>query len=134
MGCGKSTVIRKGLKGYSLSEPFIVDVPGSPSGPGEDVFTCASTTRIVALASILTLTNIDTYRTGRIFGHNTSDRILRVIEVDISDFDLSQIGKQELSRGTPLDGIIVCYDAGQESSFRHVEDILRMFVQINCRQ
>lgn len=51
--------------------------------------------------------------------------------MDISDFDLSQIGHQELSRGTPLDGIIVCYDAGAESSFRHVEEILRMYLDFS---
>lgn len=41
MGCGKSTVIKKGLKGYSLSEPFVVGIPASPSGIADDVFTCA---------------------------------------------------------------------------------------------
>ncbi len=43
LGSGKSTVIRKGLKGYGLSDPVLHSIPRSPGGSG-DVFKCMSRT------------------------------------------------------------------------------------------
>lgn len=50
-----------------------------------------------------------------------------MLEVDISSLNLSQ-GKPSrvCPEGVPsVDAIIVCYDAGREPSFVHVEDVLR---------
>lgn len=40
LGCGKSTVIRKGLKAYGLSEPTVATISASPAESREDALTC----------------------------------------------------------------------------------------------
>ncbi|OCH96179.1 ras GEF [Obba rivulosa] len=111
-GCGKSTVIRKGLKAYGLSEPVLVKIPTGAPGEDDDYYTY-------------------TYRTGRIsFSEDTPTRVLRVMEVDISELDLQ--GENDVSQnGVPLvDGVLVCYDASRAESFSHVEDVLREFSHV----
>ena len=79
---------------------------------------------------------IDHFRAGKI-PHEAGipDTELRVLEVDISSLNLSQPRPVRVCpEGAPsVDAIIICYDAGRESSFTHVEDVLRtcLFFQDN---
>lgn len=73
----------------------------------------------------------DCYRSGKI-PHETSvpDTELRVLEVDIASLNLSQTRPSRVcpEGAPPVDAIIICYDAGRESSFAHVEDVLRAYI------
>ncbi|EMD42036.1 hypothetical protein CERSUDRAFT_110577 [Gelatoporia subvermispora B] len=107
--CGKSTVIQKGLKSYSLSEPIPVKIPTGSPGDEDEFYTYS-------------------YRTGSVaFSNDASARVLRVMEIEISELDLQ--GENNVSlNGVPLvDGILVCYDASRADSFSHVEHLLREF-------
>ena len=70
----------------------------------------------------------DYFRSGKI-PHEASvpDTELRVLEVDISSLNLSQVRPARVcpEGGPSVDAIILCYDAGREASFLHVEDVLR---------
>ncbi|KZT02739.1 uncharacterized protein LAESUDRAFT_400607 [Laetiporus sulphureus 93-53] len=111
-GCGKSTVIRKGLKAYKLSESTTSSFSAGPTATDDDV-------------------QIPYTRwNGKISaGHNSPDYLLRILEVDISALDLSQSGAKYWERPS-LNGIIVCYDAAREESFQHVADGLREFAHL----
>ncbi|KAL1738736.1 hypothetical protein HDZ31DRAFT_11016, partial [Schizophyllum fasciatum] len=104
-GCGKSSVIRRGLKGFSLSDPSSF-VPSSPL-PG--VSRNARCTR----------------RTGRITDSDLGPECpLYVVEADVSPSDSFAPIPPSSSR---LDGICICYDASDEGSFEVVEDLLRCY-------
>lgn len=64
---------------------------------------------------------------GRISHNQATDRLLRVLEVDILSLDLSADGYHGiLPEGAPaIDGLVLCYDASNEASFANVEDVLR---------
>jgi hypothetical protein len=57
----------------------------------------------------------------------TTDKLLRVLEVDIpSDFS-NDTYQGVLPEGAPaIDGLIVCYDASEESTFANIEEVLSM--------
>ncbi|KAF9044714.1 ras GEF [Hymenopellis radicata] len=102
-GCGKSMVIRKGLKGYGLSDP-------SASLPGTH-----SSSRY-------------TRRVGKISkSENTPECPLNVIEVDIPSAipDTTLVTVNFLPEAPRVDGALICYDASDEPSFRPVEALLR---------
>ncbi|KAL1670370.1 ras guanine nucleotide exchange factor domain-containing protein [Schizophyllum commune] len=104
-GCGKSSVIRRGLKGFSLSDPSSY-VPSSPL-PG--VSRNARCTR----------------RTGRITDSDLGPECpLYVVEADVSPSDSFAPIAPSQSR---LDGICICYDASDEETFEVVEDLLRCY-------
>ncbi|OBZ79615.1 hypothetical protein A0H81_01151 [Grifola frondosa] len=108
-GCGKSTFIRKGLKAYGLSESESISIHPSPTGPEDEIFTY-------------------TLRTGKIpASQDTPERLLRVLEVDVSALDIQ--GPHKIWPGlTPSwDAALICYDASNEESFIHVEDIMGAF-------
>ncbi|KIP11969.1 hypothetical protein PHLGIDRAFT_98679 [Phlebiopsis gigantea 11061_1 CR5-6] len=110
-GTGKSTVIRKGLKAYGLSEASTsMSPPGAEGGRFRYV-----------------------YRVGRISHNQATDRLLRVLEVDILSLDLSVNGYHGiLPEGAPaIDGLVLCYDASNETSFVHVEDVLHSVAPLN---
>lgn len=105
VGCGKSTAVRRGLKGFTLSEPAPY-VPSSPL-PG------------------LSRTSRCTRRTGCITHSELgSECALYVIEADVSPSDIFTPPSSSSSR---LDGICIGYDASDESSFDVVEDLLRCY-------
>lgn len=55
------------------------------------------------------------------------DRLLRVLEIDILSLDLSTGGYHGIlpEGAPPIDGLVLCYDASNETSFSNVEDVLR---------
>ncbi|KAH9946633.1 ras GEF [Amylocystis lapponica] len=116
-GCGKSTVIKKGLKAYRLSEPSVVGSTGTTTS-GEHRLTYI-------------------YRSGTIsYTPDTPPRVLHVLEVDTAALNLSPSGSQSVwPDGRPsLDALLVCYDSSQGQSYDSVEDVLRGFshVKLPC--
>ncbi|KAF7320321.1 Ras guanyl-nucleotide exchange factor [Mycena kentingensis (nom. inval.)] len=100
--CGKSIVIRKGLKDYGLSEP------------ANHSFQVQST----YFSSSYSL------RVGRI-RDGVEEHPLHVIEADVSKISLEEAIWPE---GSPdIDGVIMCYDASDADSFLPVEGLLRRF-------
>ena len=69
----------------------------------------------------------DVYRVGRLNYNQVSDRILRVLEIDIAALDLSDENSHGIvpDGAPPIDGVVVCYDSSEESSFDPVETVLR---------
>ncbi|KAE9411110.1 ras GEF [Gymnopus androsaceus JB14] len=103
-GCGKSVAIRKGLKNNNLSEP---------SGPLPGAHPSIRHTR----------------RTGKFTREEGVECPLHVIEVDVTAEMLqSPISPLDyLPEALKIDGVIVCYDASDEASFRPVEDLLKAY-------
>ncbi|KAJ7225494.1 ras guanine nucleotide exchange factor domain-containing protein [Mycena pura] len=100
--CGKSVVIRKGLKDYGLSEPT------SHSFEVHSKY----------FSSTYSL------RVGRI-KDDIEEYPLHVIEADVSKTTLDDAAWPE---GSPtIDGVIMCYDASDPESFLPVEGLLRRF-------
>ncbi|KAG7450495.1 ras GEF [Guyanagaster necrorhizus] len=102
-GCGKSMVIRKGLRGYGLSDPS---------------------------APLLGSQHASRYtrRVGKLpQADNTRECPLNIIEVDIplSIPDTSVSTVNFLPEAPRVDGVLICYDASDEQSFRPVEALLR---------
>ncbi|KAH8102648.1 ras GEF [Cristinia sonorae] len=108
---GRTTVIRKGLKAYGLSEVKMGSVP-LPHRASE-VFSY-------------------TYRVGRIVQEPENLLTLRVLEIDMAALDLTQTHATELCpEGVPVvDGLVICYDASRESSFTQVADLIRTFAHL----
>lgn len=68
----------------------------------------------------------DVYRVGRLNFNQMIDSILRVLEIDITSLDLSKENTHGIipDGAPPIDGIVVCYDLADESSFEPVEAVL----------
>ncbi|CAA7265781.1 unnamed protein product [Cyclocybe aegerita] len=104
-GCGKSTVIRKGLSGYGLSDSLIIsDAAGS-----------------IALPRYIRR------RTGPVkLDHPESPgavpQVIEVIEVEVQTTTKGLLWPQGLP---PIDGIIICYDSSKKSSYQPVEGLLK---------
>jgi hypothetical protein len=126
-GCGKSTVIRKGLKKFALSEPIacrtIAGIPG--------LFTITNCKQFI-LNKICWLDDAswtDIRRTGRVGQlENVIDCPLKVLEANAL---LPTVQSSSPIRNNPIldpvsrvDGVIVCYDASNPSSFVPVEKTL----------
>lgn len=96
-GCGKSTAIQKGLAGYDLSAPSSLGPSPSP----------------------LRFTR----RIGRIRqAEDLSDCLLHVIEVDMAP---TNVGLPPIPEGDPpINGVVICYDSSDQSSFQPVENLL----------
>lgn len=68
----------------------------------------------------------DIYRVGRISHNQATDCLLRVLEVDIPRADLTS-GDSRTPRSIfpdeapSVDGLVICYDASEDSSFKLVE-------------
>ncbi|KAJ6610889.1 ras guanine nucleotide exchange factor domain-containing protein [Mycena sp. CBHHK59/15] len=100
--CGKSVVIRKGLKDYGLSEPTNQSfaVPSTHFSPNYSL------------------------RVGRI-RDGFEEYPLHVIEADVSKTTLDDSVWPE---GSPaIDGVIMCYDASDPESFLPVEGLLQRY-------
>ncbi len=72
--------------------------------------------------------SVDVYRVGRItYDRAATDRLLRVLEVDISALDLAPNSSHGIfPEGAPaIDGLVVCYETSEELSFSAVEEVLR---------
>lgn len=102
-GCGKSMVIRKGLRGYGLSDP---------SAP---LLGSQHASRYTRRVGKLPRTD------------NIQECPLNIIEVDIplSIPDTSVSTVNFLPEAPRVDGVLICYDASDEQSFRPVEALLR---------
>ncbi|KAJ6519841.1 ras guanine nucleotide exchange factor domain-containing protein [Mycena sanguinolenta] len=100
--CGKSVVIRKGLKDYGLSEPT------NRSFEMESPYFSASYS----------------LRVGRI-KDGFEEYALHVIEADVSKTTLDDAVWPQGSPG--IDGVIMCYDASDPDSFLPVEGLLQRF-------
>ncbi|KDQ63732.1 hypothetical protein JAAARDRAFT_29764 [Jaapia argillacea MUCL 33604] len=115
-GCGKSTLIKKGLKPYGLSEPTPCSVPVGRTGAFNY-----------------------TFRVGKLpQDHQSSDRFLGVMELDVPPDSLESVpsasgvssssGGPVWPGGAPnIEGVIVCYDASSETSFKPVERLLHEY-------
>ncbi|KAK2461898.1 hypothetical protein APHAL10511_006361 [Amanita phalloides] len=108
-GCGKSTVIRKGLKKFALSEAIA----------------CRS---ISGIPGIMSVTNY-IRRTGRVGQlENIIDCPLKVVEANIilptAQGSLPRQNVPILDPVSRVDGVVVCYDASSPSSFLTVENLL----------
>ena len=54
---------------------------------------------------------------------------LRVLEADVSHFNLSEARGVWADTTDMWDGVVVCYDATDENALVHVEDLLRKSVR-----
>ncbi|KAF8898717.1 ras guanine nucleotide exchange factor domain-containing protein [Infundibulicybe gibba] len=105
--CGKSTVIRKGLKSFALSDPGPYFAPSNT--PGSSTPACY-TRRIGRISQIA----------------NSHDCPLHVLEVEIQPAAATDI----LPPGSVwpanqrIDGAIICYDSSNVASFQPVENLL----------
>ncbi|EAU93003.2 hypothetical protein CC1G_06723 [Coprinopsis cinerea okayama7 len=96
--CGKSSVIRKGLANYSLSEAATSHAPDNP---------------VIRY----------TQRTGRIPSESSADCLLHAVEIDVPS---SITALPPLPKDLPaLDGVIICYDSSNATSFQPVEMLLK---------
>lgn len=95
---GKSSVIRKGLANYHLSESTVTHAPDNPS---------------IRYSR----------RTGRIPSDSLPEGSLTIIEVDVPPeiTDLPPLPPDL----PPLDGVMVCYDASNSKTFLPVETMLK---------
>ncbi|TFY69742.1 hypothetical protein EVJ58_g219 [Rhodofomes roseus] len=110
-GCGKSTVIQKGLKAYGLSDPVVATVAPDMNDSDQRPVTCIE-------------------RTGRLsFNSSSQEYVLRVIEVETSSMDLNNTGC-ETWENPSLRGVVVCYDSSREDTFKHTVEGLREFSQL----
>ncbi|KAI0793485.1 ras guanine nucleotide exchange factor domain-containing protein [Abortiporus biennis] len=108
---GKSSAIRKGLKGYTLSDPTSVS---GPSASSERIFTSQYSYRLGKLMHV----------------SGQPDTLLRVLEIDAITMDLTIERSAVVGIEPSVDGIVVCYDVGSETSFEYVKDVLRSFDQL----
>ncbi|KAI0335287.1 ras GEF [Cubamyces sp. BRFM 1775] len=110
-GCGKSTIIQKGLKHFGLGKPEEIQIE-SPDGKG--VFSY-------------------TQRWGTLpAGQGVPESALRVLEADVSTFNLSDASGIWSDATDVWNGILICYDVTDGDSLRHVEDLLRAFGEIRA--
>jgi len=103
-GCGKSTVIRKGLSSYGLSESNVV--PEDPQA-GTPQFIQRSCSVAVDPDS-----------------PDGPSHAIQVIEVEAETKD----GRLQWPHGLPpMDGVIICYDSSNKNSFQPVEGLLKRY-------
>ncbi|TBU48354.1 ras GEF [Dichomitus squalens] len=107
-GCGKSTVIHKGLKFPDLSPPeeVTIDICG-----GQRPFTYIA-------------------RRGVVLLDNDEPVNLRVLEADISPFNLGEARGMWADTTDMWDGVAICYDVTDEHPQGHLEDLLHTFRQL----
>ncbi|KAI8995615.1 ras GEF [Trametes punicea] len=108
-GCGKSSFIQKGLKHYGLSKPEEITIE---SFDGESRFTY--TQRWATLPA----------------GQGVPEIALRVLEADVSTFNLSDARGVWSDATDVWNGILICYDVTDPDSFRHMEDLLKAFGEL----
>ncbi|KAI0651839.1 ras GEF [Trametes meyenii] len=109
-GCGKSTIIQKGLKHFGLSKPEEFQIDYGHKG----VFTY-------------------TQRSGTIpAGQGNPEYILRVLEADVSTINLSGAQGAWLEATDSWNGIVICYDTTDEHSPGHVSDLLGAFGELHA--
>lgn len=127
-GCGKSSVIRKGLKSHKLSEA--TSYTPAPGNGGVEGFRCKHSDDqrpVDDRSSMIIFELSDIYRVGRLNFNQAHDHILRVLEIDISDLDLTSGNVRGIvpEGAPPIDGVVICYDSSESSSFDKVEAVLR---------
>ncbi|KAF8973945.1 ras guanine nucleotide exchange factor domain-containing protein [Flammula alnicola] len=106
-GCGKSTVIRKGLSGYGLVESSVISEASNSSG----------------LPRYVRRTGIVTLEEPASPGGSPHDQVIEVIEVEVQT---TNNGLLKWPQGLPpIDGIIICYDSSHKSSYQPVEGLLK---------
>lgn len=109
VGCDKPAVIRKGLKGYKLSDPTSSLTPPTMQGH-----------RLGCLQ-----------RHGRIAHHESlPDYFLTVIDVDVPTRAINPGDLTWPGQLSAVDGAIVCYDSSNEHSFKPVEGLLRGYQEM----
>ncbi|CDO71550.1 hypothetical protein BN946_scf184911.g20 [Trametes cinnabarina] len=102
-GCGKSTVIQKGLKHYGLGRPEEIQLE-SPEGKG--VFTYTQRWATVPVAQ------------------DNAETALRILEADVSTFNLRDASGVWSDATDAWNGIMICFDVTDPDSLRHAEDLL----------
>ncbi|KAI9063050.1 ras GEF [Trametes sanguinea] len=110
-GCGKSTVIQKGLKHYGLGKPEEIQLE-RPDGRGIFSYTQRWATLPVA--------------------HAVTETALRVLEADVSTFNLSDAHGVWSDATDVWNGIMICFDVTDPDSLKHVEDLLKAFGQLRA--
>ncbi|KAL7285299.1 hypothetical protein ACG7TL_000394 [Trametes sanguinea] len=102
-GCGKSTIIQKGLKHYGLGKPEEIQLE-RPDGKG--VFSYTQRWAMLPVA------------------HAVTETALRILEADVSTFNLSDAHGVWSDATDVWNGIMICFDVTDPDSLRHVEDLL----------
>ncbi|TFK57283.1 ras GEF [Heliocybe sulcata] len=110
--CGKSTFVEKGLKAYNLSKPTACSVPVGDNGSFNY-----------------------TFRTGKIpRPHSSHGRVLGLMEVDVPARNLDHVSTSAgpvWPGGAPdIQGVLICYDSSDETSFQPVERLLREYREL----
>ncbi|KAI0078895.1 ras GEF [Panus rudis PR-1116 ss-1] len=105
-GCGKSTLIRKGLKPYGLSDPRPVETPHVPPEL-RDELRC-------------------TVREGRLpMGSNTSEPNLRVYEIDVPSANPTHVRlASNCIDLSCIDGLVLCFRPSQQESLDCIRELL----------
>ncbi|KDQ54927.1 hypothetical protein JAAARDRAFT_38040 [Jaapia argillacea MUCL 33604] len=107
-GCGKSTLIRNGLKSCGLSDPAFLSIPLRSVGSFNYAFYA-----------------------GRIPSNESGHKgTVAVMEVDISTFAVDEGPSSGFSwplDAPAIDGVIICYDASQRTPLEPIEPLLRGF-------
>ncbi|RDB28973.1 Ras guanine nucleotide exchange factor P [Hypsizygus marmoreus] len=101
-GCGKSVVIEKGLRGHGLSEPTSVPV-----------------------LSMQGTSTQYSRRIGTVRNDNGPDFPVHVIEIDVPTEHLNPRELDWPKSLSTINGVIICYDSSDETSFKPVAGLLR---------
>lgn len=119
-GCGKSSIIKKGCKAYAMSEP----TTGIPVADGKHPFRCEFGHSSDHVCDF-TLLPTDISRLGKINQGPNMTGSLRILEADLSEFNLDDPSSKVWPDFAPrVDGVIVCYDSSSLGSFTHVERLV----------
>ncbi|KAF8509830.1 hypothetical protein JB92DRAFT_3119551 [Gautieria morchelliformis] len=100
-GCGKSTVIKKGLRAWGVSEESICTV-ATPQG-------------------------LLRYGSRTINAPRDDEKVAHVLELDSNVLSLDSPGGAWPKELPPIDGVLVCYDASDPASFARVPDLLACY-------
>ena len=103
-----------------MSEP----TTGMSATDGKSQFRCEFVVLLV-LRTTFTFLSTDSSRFGKINQGPNMTGSLRVIEADLSEFNLGDTSSKVWPDFAPrVDGVIVCYDSSSLGSFTHVERLV----------
>ncbi|KZW02159.1 hypothetical protein EXIGLDRAFT_481381 [Exidia glandulosa HHB12029] len=111
-GCGKSTVIGKGLGSWGFISETPLGLTIGPAGSGGRIEIIARETHVSGSQSQSSQQQMQS---------------VQVLEVDTGLLDTPTLGAWPVGMPLPLDGALVCYDASNPASFVLVPQLLRGF-------
>ncbi|CAG7847101.1 SubName: Full=Uncharacterized protein {ECO:0000313/EMBL:CCA69114.1} [Serendipita indica DSM 11827] len=119
-GCGKSTLIRKIIKNYNLADTSVIQVAGSTG------LVKPATPHLGLFQSLTCLFRAVSYTDLRIDG--PVPKTVRIFELDTA---LSTPEQPWPLPNQRLDGVMICYDVSEPSSFTRVMDVIAGFTGHN---